>query len=248
MKLKKTLYPLAGTLIILSAGLAGPLEAQQMPEKCTVGDARAALAAGRADALCDCTAITRGFVRYLQHRPDFVDLLDGYQTSCAGLANVLSDLPTASLNDRREIGGSDERDTGGSTRSAVADIAEAPSPAPAPKPTPPPDDDDTPAVDDPDPGDDPVTPGPDPDRDRNRDKDKNGDRDRDKKGDRPDKGERPDKGGRPDKGDWPIRKGTGGNNGHGNDDDGFDSSNPGKGKGKVPDDTDQDGLTPGQSK
>jgi hypothetical protein len=61
------------------------------------------------------------------------------------------------------------------------------------------------------------------------------------KPDRPSKPDKPDRPSKPDKPDSPGKPGKGkGNNGHGNDPDGHDSSNPGKGKAGR-DNTDQDG-------
>lgn len=242
MILKRAIYPLAGALVVLSTGVSSPARAQQVPDVCTVGIARSAISTGRENALCGCTALTRGMVEYVQRRPDFVRLLDGYQDACPGLAMALGDVPTASIRARAPGGSGDrggsrgsEAGPGGAPTAAgfsTGDSDDGPGGGSDDAGSDPGDDNDTGGgssfddggVSDDTPGDDGGTGTDDPGDDGGTGTDDPGD---DGNG---------------------AGKGPKGNNGHGNDDDGFDSSNPGRGKGKSSDGSDQDGRSPGRQK
>ncbi len=68
------------------------------PQTCTVNTARVAANEGDFDTLCGCSQVTRGFVSHLQKRSDFASILQNTSAQCPGLAQLLSDLPTASIS------------------------------------------------------------------------------------------------------------------------------------------------------
>ncbi len=83
------------TLLSLASGLglvlatAGVAPAAQ---RCT---GFTAISTSSADVLCGCTTVTTGFIRAVQAKNSFPSILAATSTQCPGLANVLSDQPTA---------------------------------------------------------------------------------------------------------------------------------------------------------
>ena len=159
------------------------------------------------DELCGCEIVTRGLIRNLQQRDDFLQILAGTTSQCPALAFALSDVPTASVLP------ASTNDDGGPSNGRPSDDGPG---------------DDGPGDDGP--GDD--GPGDDGPGDDGPGDDGPGD-------------DGPGDDGPGDDGD--DTSGTGkGNNGHGNDVDRYDASNPGKGRGKSRDASDDDGK-PGRS-
>ncbi len=107
----KMLCSAAGAILLAVGALPVQGEAQSAPTQCTQAHAQAAIGQGKALFLCGCDTVTRGMVTYVQKRDDFLGLLDGFESSCAGLANVLADVPTASTDRPSRSGGrsDDER-------------------------------------------------------------------------------------------------------------------------------------------
>ncbi len=68
---------------------------------CTVKTARQS--AGSPGVLCECDSVTSGMLRYIQRRADFQEIVARLGAECSPLADLLTDLPTAS------IGASDQR-------------------------------------------------------------------------------------------------------------------------------------------
>ncbi len=114
-------------------GLIATGAAMAESQVCTVNTARVAANNGDYDTLCECSQVTRGFVSYLQKRSDFDTILQNTSTQCLGLAELLTDLPTATIsntsfgedrssdrsNSTSEAGGAgiSDNDSGGDTDS-----------------------------------------------------------------------------------------------------------------------------------
>ncbi|WP_139280771.1 hypothetical protein [Shimia gijangensis] len=65
--------------------------------------------------LCACDIVTKRMIRYVQRRSDFADILSETSEMCPQVAAVLSDLPTATIDDSSgyQMGGfGDASDTG----------------------------------------------------------------------------------------------------------------------------------------
>ena len=103
-------------LPFVSAAFLGSLPqttsaAEGVGDACRVNDARLVLRESSASDLCGCTAVTRGFVKYIQKRKDFARVVGETEASCPQLALLLTDLPTASSRSNRA--GSDNDETAG---------------------------------------------------------------------------------------------------------------------------------------
>ncbi|WP_196223457.1 hypothetical protein, partial [Roseibium sp. RKSG952] len=115
----------AGMAALVAApflGLTAAGSAMAQPEVCDARTARIAANAGDYAAMCECTHVTPSFLKRLQKRSDFETTLLNTGQMCPGLAGLLSDLPTASINspssfegretDFAEFGSSTEFDSG----------------------------------------------------------------------------------------------------------------------------------------
>ena len=80
----------------MGAFLAG--SAAAAPEVCNWRTARDLANAGDYTALCECTQITPSFMERLQMRSDFETTLQVTVAQCPGLAELLIDLPSASIS------------------------------------------------------------------------------------------------------------------------------------------------------
>ena len=103
-------------LPFVSAAFLGSLPqttsaAEGLGDACRVNDARVVLRESSASDLCGCTAVTRGFVKYIQKRKDFARVVGETEASCPQLALLLTDLPTAST--RSNGAGPDKDETAG---------------------------------------------------------------------------------------------------------------------------------------
>ena len=89
----------------LSALVAAPFmgvflagSASAAPEVCNWRTARDLANAGDYTALCECAQVTPSFLERLQKRSDFETTLQVTGAQCPGLAELLTDLPTASTS------------------------------------------------------------------------------------------------------------------------------------------------------
>lgn len=73
-------------------------------KQCTVRTARQAASPLE---LCECTTVTRGMVNHIQRSRDFGAILAETSEACPPLAAILSDLPTAAIDDSDEPAGPD---------------------------------------------------------------------------------------------------------------------------------------------
>ena len=85
----------AATLINVGSAAA------DAPKRCTVNNAKAALELGNDGALCGCDVVTVGFVRYIQDRVDFTDVVQQAAAQCQRVAEVLTDPAVASTRSDR---------------------------------------------------------------------------------------------------------------------------------------------------
>jgi hypothetical protein len=81
--------PFVGVFMVGSAAAA--------PETCNWKTARDLANAGDYAGLCDCAQVTPSFLERLQRRSDFETTLSVTGAQCPGLATLLTDLPTASV-------------------------------------------------------------------------------------------------------------------------------------------------------
>ncbi len=81
--------PFVGVFMVESAAAA--------PETCNWKTARDLANAGDYAGLCDCAQVTPSFLERLQRRADFETTLSVTGAQCPGLATLLTDLPTASV-------------------------------------------------------------------------------------------------------------------------------------------------------
>ncbi|MDV7144276.1 hypothetical protein R3X27_16445 [Tropicimonas sp. TH_r6] len=98
MKARKLVRSPACVMLLFAMAVPSGTVAESPFDKCTIAFGNSAINQGRASELCNCTGITRGLVRNIQRRSDFVDLLDEFNSSCPGLGNILGDVPTATRN------------------------------------------------------------------------------------------------------------------------------------------------------
>ncbi len=101
-------------------------------KQCTVRTARQAASPLE---LCECTTVTRGMVNHIQRSRDFGAILAETSEACPPLAAILSDLPTAAIDDGDEPAGPN-----GPAAAPSSDEPAGPN-GPAAAPSPDPDDD-----------------------------------------------------------------------------------------------------------
>lgn len=70
---------------------AVPSAAAEAPEVCDRFFAYDTLDSGDYDALCDCSAVTKPFLRVIQRSEDFSSVLSRTADQCAALTNLLTD-------------------------------------------------------------------------------------------------------------------------------------------------------------
>ena len=75
--------------------------AADAPKRCTVDNAKAALQYGNDDALCGCDVVTVGFVRYIQDRVDFVEIVQKAAAQSQRVSDVMTDPAVASKRSDR---------------------------------------------------------------------------------------------------------------------------------------------------
>lgn len=98
--IKRVLFQVFGGVAaatLLSVGSA----AADAPKRCTVDNAKEALQYGNDAALCGCDVVTVGFVRYIQDRVDFVEVVQKAAAQCQRVADVLTDPAVASTRGDR---------------------------------------------------------------------------------------------------------------------------------------------------
>ncbi len=97
-----------------TAFVVAPMTEALASGACTVKTARQS--AGSPGVLCECDSVTSGMLRYIQRRADFDQIVARLGAECSPLADLLTDLPTASTgssDSRSGDGPSQEGDTGG---------------------------------------------------------------------------------------------------------------------------------------
>ena len=136
--IKRVLFQVFGGAIaatLVSVGSA----AAETPKRCTVNNAKAALELGNDAALCGCDVVTVGFVRYIQDRNDFAQVVQQAATQCQRVVDVLTDPTVATTrSDRYRYIASDpqgaargdcsESECGNDRREARRDPAPKPEP------------------------------------------------------------------------------------------------------------------------
>lgn len=93
---------LAGGVILASASLllgTGAVIAKNVSAPETQCTAKTARQVSSPSELCSCTTITTGMIRYIQRSRDFADILAETSQLCPQLAAILSDIPTAAIDE-----------------------------------------------------------------------------------------------------------------------------------------------------
>jgi len=131
----------AAAATLVSVGSA----AADAPKRCTVDNAKAALQFGDDSALCGCEVVTVGFVRYIQNRIDFAEVVQTAAAQCEKVAVVLTDPSVAAIRQDRYIasdpngaarGTCSESECGNEQQTARRDPTPQPKPESKPKPEP----------------------------------------------------------------------------------------------------------------
>lgn len=106
-------------------------------KRCTADFAKVTMSSSDPMEICTCEVVTLGFVRYLQNRTEFGDILEQTADQCPALATVLSETPTASVRGPRRQ--NEERPDGDGPRDGPTPTATSdPTPASDPPPSDPP--------------------------------------------------------------------------------------------------------------
>jgi hypothetical protein len=117
-------------------------------KRCTVDFAKSTIASADPMGVCNCEVVTLGFVRYIQTRDDYADILKVAGSQCQSLAEVLTETPVAAIFNNRYIasdpngaarGSCSESQCGNEQQTAQSVAQPEPEPRPDPKPEPKPD-------------------------------------------------------------------------------------------------------------
>ena len=98
--IKRVLFHVFGGAAVATLVSVGSAAAET-PKRCTVDNAKAALQHGNDDALCGCDLVTVGFVRYIQDRDDFVEIVQQAAAQCQRVAEVLTNPDVATTRSDR---------------------------------------------------------------------------------------------------------------------------------------------------
>ncbi|MGI9370610.1 MAG: hypothetical protein ACR2O2_17405 [Ruegeria sp.] len=212
-------------LLGIAVALPGYAMASSSNDLCDRGFARKAATEMDVNSLCGCDTVTTGFIERIQRHKNFEEILRQTSDTCPGLANILIDLPTASVAENTNAPNGEDRDSDESPGDEGDNPGNGGGNTPGDGNEEPGDGDENPGDgdDNPDDGGEDPSEGTEDPSDGTEDPD-DGDKDKENNGKKPD-----------DKGD----------NGHGNDEDGNYNSNPGNSN--DPDDTTDDDGTPGNS-
>lgn len=106
--LKNTKTGMATLVAAPFIGLMASSSAMAETRVCNANTARTAANNADYSTLCGCAQITPSFITHLQNRSDFGSILTGTSQQCPGLANLLSDVPTASISNATNFEGRED--------------------------------------------------------------------------------------------------------------------------------------------
>lgn len=97
--------------------ISGISAATEASAACTAKTARQSGAS--AQVLCGCSSVTTGMLRYIQRRSDFDSILASVSAECPALADLLTDVPTASIGAQYQRSGDGPADEAEPTNRAA---------------------------------------------------------------------------------------------------------------------------------
>ena len=126
-------WPVVCAMASLSMAVSVSGAEAAVGKRCTSDFAKSAMSSADPMEICSCEVVTLGFVRYLQNRSEFGDILEQTADQCPALATVLSETPTATAGGPRRQ--NEERPDSDSPRPSPT-TTETPDPTPPSDPPP----------------------------------------------------------------------------------------------------------------